>query len=56
MTISDMYFNGTQYLAVRLIQDAFDSDPDLFISKVRLNRISTSEVNNICYCFLPPFY
>lgn len=34
MSISDRYFNGSQYLAIKVIPETFDSDPDIFISKV----------------------
>lgn len=34
MTISERYFTGAEQLAIKVIQDSFDSDPDLFISRV----------------------
>ncbi len=34
MTISERYFTGVENLAIRVIQDSFGSDPDLFISRV----------------------
>lgn len=34
MTISDRYFTGVENLAIRVISDSFESDPDLFISRV----------------------
>ena len=34
MTISERYFTGKENLAIRAIVESFDSDPDIFISKV----------------------
>lgn len=34
MTISERYFTGKENLAIKVIQDSFDSDPDIFISRV----------------------
>jgi len=31
---SGMYFNNTQQLAIKVIPESYDSDPDIFISKV----------------------
>lgn len=37
MTISERYFTGKENLAIRTIVESFNSDPDIFISKVRYN-------------------
>jgi hypothetical protein len=42
MTISERYFDGSQNLAIKVIPNAFDSDPDIFISKVRYINIIIS--------------
>jgi len=34
MTISERYFTGVESLAIRVIADSYNSDPDLFISRV----------------------
>lgn len=34
MTISERYFTGKENLAIRAIVESFNSDPDIFISKV----------------------
>ena len=39
MTISDRYFTGVENLAIRVISDSFESDPDLFISRVSKREI-----------------
>ena len=36
MTISDRYFTGKEDLAIRVKVESFQSDPDIFISKVLL--------------------
>ena len=34
MRVTDAYFSGKESLAIKVSPEAFDSDPDLFISKV----------------------
>ena len=34
MTVSQMYYTGVENLAIKVSSDSFDSDPDLFISRV----------------------
>ena len=34
LRVSDRFFSGKESLAIRVIPEAFDSDPDIFISKV----------------------
>ena len=38
MTISERYFTGKESLAIRAIVESFNSDPDIFISKVYLSN------------------
>ena len=40
MTISERYFTGKENLAIRAIVESFDSDPDIFISKVRYHQLT----------------
>ena len=35
LQISTRYFTGSQSLAFKVVSEAYDSDPDIFISKVR---------------------
>ena len=54
MTISERYFTGVENLAIRVRMDSFGSDPDLFISRVRLStpailktNVVLSDLNNM---------
>jgi hypothetical protein len=39
MTITDRYFTGKEDLAIRVKVESFDSDPDIFISKVKYLKL-----------------
>lgn len=34
LRVSDRFYSGRESLAIRVIPESFDSDPDIFISKV----------------------
>ena len=38
VTISNRFFTGTQHLAFKAMAIGFDSDPDIYISKVKLRN------------------
>lgn len=42
MQISTRYFTGSQSLAFKVVSEAYDSDPDIFISKVRHSTLNSS--------------
>ena len=48
MTISDRYFTGKENLAIKVIMEDFESDPDIFISRV--NQRPSSSIDSEWYC------
>jgi hypothetical protein len=42
MTVGPRYFTGTQHLAIKVMADSFDSDPDVYISTTTMNPTNSS--------------